>query len=738
MSGAPDHRRRASGGPPTHSTRAERLSFRNRRLAAPLFVIAAAIVLVVAFGARKFVGLSSRSAEPPLNLLLVTLDTTRADHIGAYGYAFAKTSHLDRLAAEGVRFERAVAPAPITLPSHASLFTARYPFAHGVRNNGNFYLSDGIPTLTTVLHDRGYRTAAFVSSFILDRRYGLARGFDEYDDRLDSGKRAIVNFQVERRGDVTALKANEWLDGYAREAAGRPFFLWLHLYDPHEPYRPPHPFRDMFADRPYDGEIAFDDSVVAAVMDRLDRLGLLASTVIAVVGDHGESLGDHGEETHSMFVYESALRVPMILWRPGRLPAGTVVKPLVRVIDLAPTLLDLIGAAPALPGAEGRSLIPLINGRGAPPGSAYAETYLPLFYMNWSPLRSLQDERWKYIDAPAPELYDLDRDPQEAENLADRERPRAAALKRALDGVAGSGQGSMTVGRLDREALEKLAALGYVATGGGDAQPARLDGRADPKSMIAVFNRLRSANAALRDGRFGDAIAVARAVLAEDPHNAFATIIVAGAQMNQSRYRDAIAGYRAYLDLVPTSAYAHHWIAICELRLGNADRALAEEDAALAIDPHYADARVLKGGVYASRGQYEAAVRELSQAVDTDPAKAGLRLDLAKVLVDAKRFDEADAQYHRALELDPASADAHTGYGVLLATRGARDAASREFQRALELDPLHDEARFDLGKLLEEQGKAADARAQFEIVSASETAAPAIRQAARDRLRVLR
>jgi choline-sulfatase len=740
MSGMHDRRRHASGGPPKQSARADRLAFRNRRLTA-LFVIAAAIVLVVVFGARKFVGLSSRSAGQPLNLLLVTLDTTRADHIGAYGYAFAKTSHLDRLAAEGVRFDRAVAPAPITLPSHASLFTARYPFAHGVRNNGNFYLSDNVPTLTTALHDRGYRTAAFVSSFILDRRYGLARGFDEYDDRLDSGKRAIVNFQVERRGDVTALKANEWLDAYAREAAGRPvflpFFLWLHLYDPHEPYRPPHPFRDMFADRPYDGEIAFDDSVVAAVMDRLDRLGLLASTVIAVVGDHGESLGDHGEQTHSMFVYESALRVPMILWRPGRLPAGTVVKPLVRAIDLAPTLLDLVGAA-ALPGAEGRSLLPLINGRDAPPGSAYAETYLPLFYMNWSPLRSLQDERWKYIDAPAPELYDLDRDPHEAENLADRERPRAAALKRALDEVAGSGQGSMTVGRLDREALEKLAALGYVAAGGGDAQPARLDGRADPKSMIAVFNRLRSANAALRDGRFGEAIAVARAVLAEDPQNAFATIIVAGAQMNQGRYRDAIAGYRAYLNLVPTSAYAHHWIAICELRLGNQDRALAEEDAALAIDPHYADARVLKGGVHASRGQYDAAVRELTQAVDTDPAKAALRLDLAKVLVDAKRLDEADAQYRRALELDPTSADAHTGYGVLLATRGARDAASRELQRALELDPQHDEARFDLGKLLEEQGKAADARAQYEIVSASETAPPAIRRAAQERMKVLR
>ena len=703
-----------------------------------LLIASAAIVGAIALGSprlRRLVGVTPQ-APPPLNLLLITLDTTRADRLGAYGYALAKTPHLDRLAAEGVRFEHAVASAPITLPSHASLFTARYPFDHGVRNNGNFYLNDRVPTLAQALRDRGYRTAAFVSSFILDRRYGLARGFDVYDDRLGTGAGAIVNFQVERRGDATALKAGEWLDAYARERSGRPFFLWVHLYDPHEPYRPPRPFRDMFADRPYDGEIAFDDSVVAAIMDRLDRLALLGSTAIAVVGDHGESLGEHGEETHSMFVYESVLRVPMIVWRPGRVPPRTVVRPLVRTIDLAPTLLDLVGA-PALPGAAGRSLLPLLGGRGSPPDSAYAETYLPLFYMNWSPLRSLQDARWKYIDAPAPELYDLEHDPQERDNLAGRDASRAAALKRALDAAAGAGQGTMSVGRLDREALEKLAALGYVAAGSGDAPTARSDGRADPKAMIAVFNRLRAANAAVRDGRFGEATAVARDALAADPHNAFATIILASAAMNQSRYREAIDGYRAYLNLVPTSAYAHHWIGICEIRLGNQDRALAEEDAALAIDPHYADARVLKGGVFAARGQFDAAVRELQQAIATDPAKPALRLDLAKVLVDAGRFDQAEAEYRHVLETEPANADAHTGYGVLLATRGSSEAAAGEFRRALELDPQRDEARFNLGKVLEREGNKADARAQFEAVAASESAPPSIRTAARERLTAL-
>jgi choline-sulfatase len=738
-----------------------------RRLLAAGVIGAAAVAAVPLVRGWVVRGWLTRvtSSESRPNILLVTLDTTRADRIGAYGYTRARTAHLDRLAAEGVRFERAIAPAPITLPSHASLFTGRYPFGHGVRNNGNFYLSDRFPTLATVLHDRGYRTAAFVSSFILDRRYGLGRGFDEYDDHLETGAGQVVNFQVERRGDRTALAASAWLERYVRERssqaepsgaeASKPFFLWLHLYDPHEPYHPPQPFRDVFADRPYDGEIAFVDTIVASVRDRLDKLGLLTSTVIAVVGDHGESLGDHGEETHSMFVYEAVLRVPMILWWPGHVPSGQVVRPMVRVIDLAPTLLALAGAPP-LPEADGRSLLPVIERRGPGPDSAYAETYLPLFYMNWSPLRSIQDDRWKYIEAPQPELYDLSRDPGERENLAGRDAPRTAALQRALDQLTGGAQGSMSVGRLDREALEKLAALGYVGAGGGSpgtggtsgaaGGAAAADGRMgagpdagkpDPKAMIAVFNRLRKANSAVREGRFGEATGIAREVLGRDPRNAFATIIMASAHMNQGENRKAISGYRRYLELVPTSAYAHHWIAICDLRLGERESALAEEEAALAIDPKYADAHVLRGGVLAARGQLDAAIGELGQAVDTDPDKPALRLDLAKVLVEAKRYDAAAAQYRRALELQPRNADAHTGFGVLLADQGRLDQGIAEFRRALEIDPIHGEARFDLARALEGAGQLEDARFEYEHVVGSEQAAPEVRRAARERLGAL-
>jgi len=295
------------------------------------------------------------------NILLITLDTTRADHIGAYGDRRARTPNLDRLAAGGVLFERAISAAPLTLPAHVSIFTGSYPFAHGVRNNGNFTLSDRVPTLTGALRAAGYRTAAFVSAFVLDRRYGLAAGFERYDDRVE----------LERRGSETAAAASAWLAETSHDP--RPFFVWLHLYDPHDPYDPPPSFREAFADRPYDGEIAYDDEAIGTLLERLQQLGVGQSTLVAVAGDHGESLGEHGEATHGLFVYESVVKIPMILSGAGRSRAGRRVRALVRSIDLAPTLLAAANV-PALRGAQGRNLLPLVDGREAGPGEAYSET----------------------------------------------------------------------------------------------------------------------------------------------------------------------------------------------------------------------------------------------------------------------------------------------------------------------------------------------------------------------------
>jgi choline-sulfatase len=683
----------------------------------------AGAALALRFGGRLL------PARTPPDILLITLDTTRPDHLGAYGDRRAQTPRLDRLAREGVLFERAVAAAPTTLPAHASLLTGLYPFAHGVRNNGTFSLRPAVPTLTTVLHERGYLTGAFVSAFVLDRRYGLAQGFDEYNGRFDA---RTAQGELERRGDRTASAANAWLKRVARN--GRPLFMWVHLYDPHDPYDPPPPLREAFAGRPYDGEIAFADQAVGAILDQYAQLGRPAPPIVAAVGDHGESLGEHEEETHAMFVYQSTLRVPLILSWPGHLPAGRRVPALARGIDLAATLLDLAGQPP-LAGMQGTSLVPLVNGRGAAPASAYGETYFPLFYMGWAPLRSIQDDRWKFIAAPVPELYDLTTDPLELTNLAGREPARAAALRGALDQVAGGAAGAMSSRRVDADTVRKLAALGYIGAASGDAATSSDAARADPKAMIAVFNRLRRANGALQAGRAAEAETIARGVLDRDPGNAFAVLVLANAEMEQGQYRGAIAYYREYVRLVPASAEAHHRTAICLARLGQPDQAVVEEEAALAIDPRDADAHELRGGLLVERGKIDEGLRDLRAAVSIDPGNAPYRVGLGRALIAARRLDEAEMQIGRALELRPEYPAAAAAAGSLAIARDQIDRAVAEFERALELDATQDDVRLDLARALERAGREAAAQQQYRRLAGSRETPASIRSAARARLR---
>jgi tetratricopeptide (TPR) repeat protein len=666
-----------------------------------------------------------RTAPQP-NILLITLDTTRADHLGAYGDRQAQTPTFDRLAREGVLFEQAIAVAPITLPAHVSLLTGLYPFAHGVRNNGAFKLAATVPTVATVLRDAGFRTAAFVSAFVLDRRYGLNQGFSEYDDR----------FELERRGDATVAAAASWMERNLADHGK--FFVWVHLYDPHDPYDPPAPYRDAFANNLYDGEIAFVDRTVGSLLDRLDALKLLPSTLVAIVGDHGESLGEHREATHGMFVYESAVRVPMILWRPGTITARRVA-PLVRTIDLAPTLLALIHV-PGLSAIPGRSLLPLVEGRpDADRGGAYTETYFPRLFMNWSPLRSLRDDRWKFIEAPVPELYDLSTDPAETTNLAAREPARLAAMRRGLDSVTGGTEGVQTSMPIDRETSQKLAALGYVGLVNAGSDRTRGhgddDGRADPKAMIDVFNQLRTANADLQARRYREAESAGRDALKRDPDNAFALMIVGRAEMEQGRYADAIAHYRRYAALVPTSADAHHWIAVCLSRGNDITVALAEEDLALTLDPRHAEAHALHGGLLARTGRIDAAVSSLRRAVDAAPDNVGFQIGLGRLLISATHLEEARDVITGALSRQPSNPDGRAALGSLFVARGEFESACVEFQRSLAVRPEADDVRLDYADALERAGRQAEARSEYARLADSTDTPTEIRNAARDRLR---
>jgi choline-sulfatase len=361
--------------------------------------------------------LPSGLSPSDLDLVVVTLDTTRYDRLGCYGSKEVETPNLDRLAAGGVLFENAISPTPLTLPAHSSLFTALEPGGHGVRDNGGFRLADERTTLAEVLRDRGWATGGFVATYVLDHRWGIAQGFDRYYDDFDLSKyRSVSMGDIQRRGDDVVRHAMEWIGS----VSGRRFFAWIHLYDPHSPYDPPEPFASRYAKRPYDGEIAWTDSLVGEILAGLDRLGLRRRTVVAVIGDHGESLGEHGENGHGYFVYEPSVHVPFLLSTPYAALAGKRVGTVVRHVDFSPTMLALLGIEDALHG-QGRSLVPLLAGTDAgraPEG--YSESFYARFHYGWSELRALRTERYHFIEAPRPELYDLAEDRGETRNLADR------------------------------------------------------------------------------------------------------------------------------------------------------------------------------------------------------------------------------------------------------------------------------------------------------------------------------
>ncbi|MGE0816873.1 MAG: sulfatase-like hydrolase/transferase [Vicinamibacterales bacterium] len=693
--------------------------------------VAGVLAAAVAAGAYWF-----WTAEPALpdrpNVLLITLDTTRADHLGSYGYASAGTPNLDRLALDGVRFARALSPVPLTLPAHASLMTGQDPYRHGVRNNGHFVLPDDVPTLAARFSAAGYETAAFVSAFVLDRQFGLARGFDVYDDALDPPAVESAGLELERRGDRTASAAAAWL-ARRPQAPRRPWFLWVHFYDAHDPYVPPAPFDGRYSAMPYDGEIAFVDAQVGRLLQASD-IQQAAPPLVIVAGDHGESLGEHGESTHGLFLYEGAIKVPLIVAWPGIL-RRQVVDTAVRLVDVAPTLAGLAGIE--LGPTDGRDLTPLMRRTGgapAPASPAYAETYFPQFFMRWAPLRAVDDGRWKYIDGPDPELYEIATDPAETRNRAATEPAVARALKRTLETSVRAAAARSAEAPVSAEAQRRLSALGYVAT---PAAAAAGETGPDPKRMVPLFERLLAGNRALAAGRAGDAARIAREVLAQDPANPFARLVLGRALLAGADAAGAVAALKAYVAAVPGSAEAHHWLALAYVRQDRRDLALAEEEAALALDPRLAPAIALRAGLLFSGGRAGEGLEGLRAAVTAQPDHATLRTDYADLLADAGRPDEAAAEYQRALERRGDDTRALVGLGMLLARQGTLDRALALFTKALDLDPRQEEARIERAAVYSRLGRVRESRADLERLTGPDVRpdirAAALRELARGR-----
>jgi choline-sulfatase len=587
---------------------------------------------------------------PRPNVLLVTVDTLRADRVGVYGYNRASTPAMDGLAAKGVRFATAVAHAPLTGPSHASILTGQTPLGHGFRNNSGYVLPAQVRMAAEDFRQAGYRTAAFVSGFPLDRRFGFNRGFDVYDDRLPKGNDRRRTPYVERFADATTDAVLRWLET-APPASGSgqlPWFAWVHYYDPHAPYEAPSPIGERFRQSPYDGEIAFVDSQLARLLQTLDKRTETSRTLVLVTADHGESLGEHGEGTHGIFVYDATLRVPWLMSGP-QIPAGRVSHTVARSVDVLPTLLDYAGL-PARTDVDGRSLRPAAEGQDMSDAPVYAESLYPELELGWAPLHAWRTSEFKFIKAPRSELYDVKNDPAETANRSRDEPTRVSDFAGKLDVALRRPIPTAGAVAPDPEAAERLRALGYASGG----RTSRRTGAAlrDPKDGVRLLPRLnRGMSAARTDPEL--AIRELTAVIEADP------------DLYMARRTRAVA----------YAAAGRHESAIADLRVLDKEGQLTPEDA------------IVLGDNLRSAGRFEEASLILERAQRENPAFPQPLISLAEVRIQERRYDDASALCERVLKMVPDHIEALRRLGDLALLREDLNAAAARYSRIVEVDP---------------------------------------------------
>ena len=687
--------------------------------------------------------LSAACGRPPAavrpNVVLVTIDTFRADRLGT-GVAPA----IDRLAASGLRFTSARSAVPLTLPSHTTLHTGLLPPAHGVRENGVPLDGRAHQTLARLLKAAGYDTAAFVGAFVLDHRFGLAQGFDTYDDQIPRDPEAADRLEAERPASAVVDRALAWLDrdqGPGTKAQG-PFFMWLHLYDPHAPYTPPAEFRARTSS-PYDGEIAYADAQIARVLEALRARGVLDHTIVAVAGDHGEGLGEHGERTHGMLAYDSTLRVPLVIAAPGL--AAATRDQAVSLADLAPTLLRAAGVTPPAE-MKGQDLLEVrgagVRGAGVRGADLYSETEYPRV-AGWSPLQALTDGRWMTIRAgAATELYDLHADPREEHDLS-ASQPAVAAAMAARAAAIHASAAAPGARAISPEAQERLRALGYV-TSAAQAGPA--PDAPNPAARIATWNAFEDALGALTVRR-PDALAALQRLASGNPDAPVIQMTHARALKEAGQIDAALAAYRQAAKRWPTDAMMLHDLAVTARDAAGAakgpsarallDEAMRADLAALTLEPNSAAAHNGLGLLAIDHDRAAEAVQAFERAAAIDSNNASYWANLGNARRATGDRAGAEQAYRRALDADPRTADAANGLGVLLVEANRPAQAAPWFERAIAAAPDLVEARLNLGIALQGAGDAKGAAGAYRLVLAAQGNHPREKDAARQLLAAL-
>ncbi len=610
------------------------------------------------------------------NVLLITVDTLRADYLSCYGGKAVSTPNMDALAARGVRFSQAIAQVPLTAPSHACILTGTYPPVHKLRDNGGFILDSGVPTLATITQRAGFETAAFVAAAVLDHYYGLNRGFNSYVDEMTTkrGKGSLPGVVPEVRAEIMTRRALNWLDSQLQQGGGkipkRNFFLWVHYYDPHFPYDPPQPFRTRYGKNLYGGEVAYADSQVGELLKGLADRGLREKTLVVLVGDHGESLGEHGEYTHGVFLYDSTLHVPMIMAGPG-IQANRVVTEQVRTIDIMPTVSQWLGLS-AGEKAQGASLVPVLaKGENVPANYAYSETIYPKTNLGWAELRAVRTPGYKWIQAPTPELYRLETDPTESHNVENQYPNEVDRLRKKIREVASaeSSQGLIERQPISSETLRQLQSLGYATAGA--RRDLRLDmSGPDPKERVTVLGIIERTSKMINRHQYALALPPLQVAVRQDPSNPF----------------------------------LYHLLGLCHQQLGQHQQAILVFQQAIAnkVDTDQMQAEL--GNSFLRMGNLQRALDAMETAASMNMANLQNLTNLATLYLQMGRPADAERTVRAILAQDDRSADAYNLMGTLEIQRGQAELARGDFEKAVEYNPDLAEVYVNLGLLAENAG----------------------------------
>lgn len=678
----------------------------------PKWVLAAVCVILAA--GSVFVFMRERSTRPlvpgsyrDFNLLLVTLDTTRADHLSTYGNLGIRTPNVDRLSKESYVFEDAIAQAPLTLPSHVSMMTGRLPVAHGVRDNAGYFLDQKEITLAEIMKKAGYATSAFVSAEVLESRSHIDQGFDVYDDQFQAALSHEVDLgEVQRRAGETEIEVERWLEDHKDTK----FFTWVHFYDPHDPYDPPEPYKSEYTERPYDGEIAYVDDVMGKLFGKLDALHLKERTILILTGDHGEGLGEHNEATHAVFLYNTTQHVPLIIYVPGGKSgriAGTV-----SLIDLAPTILELLGLE-NVPQIQGKSLVGKMNGKEKFQRMAYSESMYAQLHYGWSHLESITTDQYRYIRAPSAELYDRKKDQAETKNLIGEKPSIGKVLDSELSELLSKYSSANLAGpqKMDPETQERLRALGYIGTTARNTEESR---KIDPKDKSDVMRRVQAASGFLQTKRYDLALQEVMPILESDPGIIDAHYVAGVAYIRTGKLDSAIVELRKTMELQPDDTRAMYNLGYAfELKGRNTDAEFWFLKA-LQLSPDSVFARLKLAHLYRSMNQLEKSQQYFSRAAQyyqktleaakTEKTKAAIYSVLGEIYSGAGEIELAKENYVMAVQLaskdESIDATCFVRLGILYHERAQYEQEMALFQEMIRYRPNDSRGYFYLAKLL--------------------------------------